>query len=172
MIPSNSTVATSSIPSIRSPLSIVSIMPCLDVRVSVDSSADVVMDAAQHLLEERANWVLEQDLNKGDFEEPVLRTEMQVRARNDGTALRSMATLLQREVDALDLKMREEISMLKHDIQIEMNSRKAELKEQQNSFDPRSAQSLHDVAQRSRDGDRIEHQVGCYTSILSAGEEE
>ncbi|KAE8260147.1 hypothetical protein A4X13_0g528 [Tilletia indica] len=100
------------------------------------------MDAARHLLVERANWVLEQHLNKGDFEEPELRTEMQVRARNDGTALRSMATLLQREVDALDLKMREDISMLKHDIQIEMNSRKAELKEQQNSIE-QEIQDLH-----------------------------
>ncbi|KAE8244644.1 hypothetical protein A4X13_0g6405 [Tilletia indica] len=118
---------------------------------SEDSSADVVMDATRHLLVERGDWVLEQHLNKGDLENEAylfsaalaeLRTETQVRARNDGAALRSMTTLLQREVDALDLKMREDISMLKHDIQIEMNSRKAELKEQQNSIE-QEIQDLH-----------------------------
>ncbi|CAD6884848.1 unnamed protein product [Tilletia controversa] len=116
-----------------------------------DSSAFVIMDATRHLLVERGDWVLEHHLNKADLENEAylfsaalaeLRTETQVRARNDGAALRSMTTLLQREVDALDLKMREDISMLKHDIQIEMNSRKAELKEGQNAIE-QEIQDLH-----------------------------
>jgi len=118
-----------------------------------DTSADVVMDLTRRLLIRRGEWVLENHLNKGDLENEAylfsaalaeLRTETQVRARNDGAALRSMTTLLQREVDALDLKMREDISMLKHDIQIEMNTRKAELKEGQNSLE----QEIQDLQNR------------------------
>jgi len=44
-----------------------------------------------------------------------LRTELQVKARNDAAALRSLTTLLQREVDSLNQKMREDINTLKHE---------------------------------------------------------
>lgn len=44
-----------------------------------------------------------------------LRTELQVRARSDAAALRSITTLLQREVDGLGQRMNEEINTLKHE---------------------------------------------------------
>lgn len=44
-----------------------------------------------------------------------LRTELNVRARTDGLALRSATNLVRREVDALDQRMREEIGGLKHE---------------------------------------------------------
>jgi hypothetical protein len=44
-----------------------------------------------------------------------LRTELNVRARNDGLALRSATNLIRREVDALDQRMKEEVGGLKHE---------------------------------------------------------
>jgi hypothetical protein len=44
-----------------------------------------------------------------------LRTELQVRARHDAAALRSITTLLQREVDGLGQRMGEELGGLKHE---------------------------------------------------------
>ncbi|CAO1613503.1 unnamed protein product [Parajaminaea phylloscopi] len=73
-----------------------------------------------------------------------LRTELQVRARNDAAALRSITTLLQREVDGLSQKMKEDIEQMKHDIQVDMNNRKGEAKEEQNSLD----QEIQDLNNR------------------------
>ncbi|PWN21602.1 hypothetical protein BCV69DRAFT_235936, partial [Microstroma glucosiphilum] len=73
-----------------------------------------------------------------------LRTELQVRARNDAAALRSITTLLQREVDSLSQRMREDIERMKHDIQVDMNNRKGEAKEEQNSLD----QEIQDLNNR------------------------
>jgi hypothetical protein len=44
-----------------------------------------------------------------------LRTELNVRARNDGLALRSATNLIRREVDALSQRMKEEVGGLKHE---------------------------------------------------------
>lgn len=55
-----------------------------------------------------------------------LRTEVQMTARTDSIALRSMNSRLQREVDSLSQKMREEINSLKNDNQIDLNQRKEE----------------------------------------------
>ncbi len=44
-----------------------------------------------------------------------LRTELSVRARNDGLALRSTSSLIRREVDALSQKLKEDIGTLKHE---------------------------------------------------------
>ena len=44
-----------------------------------------------------------------------LRTELNVRARTDGLALRSATNLIRREVDALDQRMKEEVGGLKHE---------------------------------------------------------
>lgn len=73
-----------------------------------------------------------------------LRTELQVRARNDAAALRSITTLLQREVDGLSQKMKEDIEQMKHDIQVDMNNRKGEAKEEQNLLD----QEIQDLNNR------------------------
>lgn len=73
-----------------------------------------------------------------------LRTELQVRARNDAAALRSITTLLQREVDGLSQRMKEDMETMKHDIAVDMNNRKGEAKEEQNSLE----QEIQDLNNR------------------------
>lgn len=55
-----------------------------------------------------------------------LRTEVQVKARNDGIALRSVVNGLQREVEALRQRLGEDVGTLRGEIQIDMNMRKEE----------------------------------------------
>jgi hypothetical protein len=47
-----------------------------------------------------------------------LRTELSVKARNDGTNLRTMAATVRREVDTLEQKIKEDIQTLKHEYAI------------------------------------------------------
>ena len=72
---------------------------------------------------------------KGDLENEAylfsaalaeLRTEVQMTARTDGIALRSLNSQLQREVDSLAQKMREDMNSLKNDNQLDLNTRKEE----------------------------------------------
>lgn len=55
-----------------------------------------------------------------------LRTEVQMTARTDGIALRSLASQLQREVDSLSQKMREDMANLRNENQLDLNNRKDE----------------------------------------------
>ena len=55
-----------------------------------------------------------------------LRTEVQMTARTDAIALRSLNSQLQREVDSLSQKLREDINTLKNDNQLDLNNRKEE----------------------------------------------
>jgi len=47
---------------------------------------------------------------------------------NDSAAMRTATSALRREVDRLDIKMKEDIATLKHEIQMELDSRKNEAK--------------------------------------------
>lgn len=80
-----------------------------------------------------------------------LRTELSVKARNDGIQLRSTASLIRREVDSLSQKLKEDIGTLKHEcvqdvcflfcadrlhsIEMDMNNRKAENRSDQKGYD-------------------------------------
>ncbi|WVQ79174.1 hypothetical protein IAT38_001270 [Cryptococcus sp. DSM 104549] len=64
-----------------------------------------------------------------------LRTELSVQARNDGLALKAMAGAIRREVEGLEQKMKEDIQTLKHDIEMDMNNRKAETRTEMKGFD-------------------------------------
>lgn len=44
-----------------------------------------------------------------------LRTELSVRARNDGLALKALTGAIQREVQGLEQKMKEDVQVLKHE---------------------------------------------------------
>lgn len=55
-----------------------------------------------------------------------LRTEVQMTARTDAIALRSLGSQLQREVDSLGQKMREDMANLRNDNQLDLNNRKEE----------------------------------------------
>jgi hypothetical protein len=115
--------------------------------------AEAIMEALRHLLISRGKRVLDHHISKTEVDNQAylftaalseLRTELQVRARSDAAALRSMVTLLQREVDGLNQKMREDTGAMKHDIQVDMNNRKSEAKEEQNTLE----QEIQDLNNR------------------------
>lgn len=115
--------------------------------------AEAIMESLHLLLVTRGQEVVDSHMNKTEAENQAylftaalaeLRTELQVRARNDAAALRSMVTLLQREVDSLNQRMREDVASMKHDIQVDMNNRKSEAKEEQNTLD----QEIQDLNNR------------------------
>ncbi|KAI9001180.1 hypothetical protein BD414DRAFT_24883 [Trametes punicea] len=64
-----------------------------------------------------------------------LRTEISVLTRNETAAMRSATAALRREVDALDGRMKEDIAQLKHEIQMDVDSRKNEAKNDLKSID-------------------------------------
>ncbi|CDO74064.1 hypothetical protein BN946_scf185043.g114 [Trametes cinnabarina] len=64
-----------------------------------------------------------------------LRTEISVLTRNETAAMRSATAAVRREVDALDGRMKEEIAQLKHEIQMDVDSRKNEAKNDLKSID-------------------------------------
>lgn len=47
-----------------------------------------------------------------------LKTNSQVKSRNDGVALKSMTAVLQREADSLQQKLKEDMQKLHSDIQV------------------------------------------------------
>ncbi|KAJ1598134.1 hypothetical protein NDA14_005754 [Ustilago hordei] len=115
--------------------------------------AEAIMEGVRHLITTRGRQLAHACLNKSDVENQTylfkaalseIRTEVQVRGRNDAAGLRSITTLLQREVDALEQKMKEDVERLKHDIQVDMNNRKAESKEEQNNLE----QEIQDLNNR------------------------
>ncbi|KAG1468454.1 hypothetical protein G6F56_003820 [Rhizopus delemar] len=64
-----------------------------------------------------------------------LRTEIQVLRKNDMQMLQAELSLLIREVDILDQRLNEGISTMKNDIQMDMNNRKNETREDQKAMD-------------------------------------
>jgi hypothetical protein len=78
-----------------------------------------------------------------------LRTELSVRARNDGTALRTAAGAIRREVEGLEVKIKEDVQTMKHEyvqsvmisgvltisIEMEMNNRKDDTRTEMKGFD-------------------------------------
>ncbi|WFD41569.1 heme o synthase [Malassezia psittaci] len=106
--------------------------------------AEAIMDLTRKILQERGEQLVLQHIDRSYLDNRLylfssalseLRTEVRVRARNDAAALRSLTSLLQREVDGLSQKMQAEIERLKHDIQVDMNHRKHEVKEENNSLE-------------------------------------
>ncbi|KAJ1021142.1 hypothetical protein NDA16_003928 [Ustilago loliicola] len=115
--------------------------------------AEAIMEGVRHLITTRGRQLAHACLNKSDVANQAylfkaalseIRTEVQVRGRNDAAGLRSITTILQREVDALEQKMKEDVERLKHDIQVDMNNRKAESKEEQNNLE----QEIQDLNNR------------------------
>ncbi|KAI0786380.1 hypothetical protein C8Q75DRAFT_808370 [Abortiporus biennis] len=72
-----------------------------------------------------------------------LRTEMTMRTRNGSAALRTATAALRREVDALDGQMKEDIATLKHEIQMELDSRKNEAKNDLKRMDIQNEELLN-----------------------------
>ncbi|KAG9317542.1 hypothetical protein JVU11DRAFT_1748 [Chiua virens] len=57
-----------------------------------------------------------------------MRAEQSARSRNESTAMRATIAALRRDVDRLDVKMKEDLNNLKHEIQMELDTRKNESK--------------------------------------------
>ncbi|MBW0466782.1 hypothetical protein O181_006497 [Austropuccinia psidii MF-1] len=64
-----------------------------------------------------------------------LRTEVRVKARNDGIVLKSASNGVQREIDNLKQKLKEDIGTLKNELQLELNGRKEETNDAQKKLE-------------------------------------
>ncbi|KAH8106198.1 hypothetical protein BXZ70DRAFT_1037990 [Cristinia sonorae] len=100
-------------------------------------TARSLMRAVRALLIDRIGKVKRDALTLKDLESQAylfraalseLRTEMTMRARNGSAPMRTATSALRREVDALDGRMKEDIGTLKHEIQMDLDSRKNEAK--------------------------------------------
>ncbi|WVW86916.1 hypothetical protein I302_108971 [Kwoniella bestiolae CBS 10118] len=107
-------------------------------------SARALMEAVREMIKKRGTQTGENMVGKEDAENAAylfnaalseLRTELSVQARNDGLALKAMAGAIRREVEGLEQKMKEDVQVLKHDIEMDMNNRKAETRTEMKGFD-------------------------------------
>ncbi|PBK72636.1 hypothetical protein ARMSODRAFT_851001, partial [Armillaria solidipes] len=98
-----------------------------------------LMRATRALLVDRVGRVRREGLTAKDLDNQAylfraalseLRSEITMTTKNDIAAMKSSGTVLRREVDKLDVKMKEDLGFLKHEIQMELDSRKNEVKEQ------------------------------------------
>lgn len=97
------------------------------------------MRATRALLVDRIGRVRREGLTIKDLDNQAylfraalseLRAEQTARSRNESAAIRSATAALRREVDRLDVKMKEDLGTLKHEIQMELDTRKNESKAQ------------------------------------------
>ncbi|KAL4081809.1 hypothetical protein V8B97DRAFT_100135 [Scleroderma yunnanense] len=96
-----------------------------------------LMCATRALLADRFDRVKRDGLTRKDLGNQAylfraalskLRAEETARSRNEITAMRERVATLRREVDRLDVKMKEDLGNLKHEIQMELDTRKNESK--------------------------------------------
>ncbi|KAG1839051.1 hypothetical protein C8R48DRAFT_751464 [Suillus tomentosus] len=102
-------------------------------------TARSLMRATRALLVDRIDRVRREGLTVKDLDNQAylfraalseLRAEQTARSRNESATIRSATAALRREVDRLDVKMKEDLGSLKHDIQMELDTRKNESKAQ------------------------------------------
>ena len=135
------------IPSIRHPFNTNRFVNTLESRGEFDrSTAEEIMRATKALLTVAEEEAARDLVAKTDLENEAylfsaalseLRTEVQMTARTDGIALRSLNAQLQREVDSLSQKMREDMNSLKNDNQLDLNNRKEEASTDINTIEQR-----------------------------------
>lgn len=87
-------------------------------------SSQTLMEATRSMIVERSAQTRERMLANEEMENQAylfkaalneLRTELSVRARNDGTALRTAAGAIRREVEGLEVKIKEDVQTMKHE---------------------------------------------------------
>ncbi|GFZ49637.1 hypothetical protein JCM24511_07038 [Saitozyma sp. JCM 24511] len=107
-------------------------------------SAETLMQAVRKIIVRRSEQTRDDMLGKEDMENAAylfraalseLRTELSVKSRNDGVALKAMTAAIQREVDSLEQKLKEDVQTLKHDIEMDMGNRKSETRTEMKGFD-------------------------------------
>nr|GAT54070.1 predicted protein [Mycena chlorophos] len=100
-------------------------------------TARSLMRATRALLVDRMGRVRREGLTVKDLDNQAylfraalaeLRAEFTMNTNNDSASMKTATTALRREVDRLDIKMKEDIATLKHEIQLEFDSRKNEAK--------------------------------------------
>ncbi|KAJ6614315.1 hypothetical protein B0H10DRAFT_1803857 [Mycena sp. CBHHK59/15] len=100
-------------------------------------TARSLMRATRALLVDRVGRVRREGLTVKDLDNQAylfraalaeLRAEISMSTNNDSATIRTATAALRREVDRLDVKMKEDIATLKHEIQMELDSRKNEAK--------------------------------------------
>ena len=135
------------IPTIRHPFNTNRFVNTLETRGEFKrSTAEEIMRATKALLTVAEEDAARDLVAKTDLENEAylfsaalseLRTEVQMTARTDGIALRSLNAQLQREVDSLSQKMREDMNSLKNDNQLDLNNRKEEASTDINTIEQR-----------------------------------
>lgn len=95
----------------------------------------MLMQVSRELLGREEGRAGGEMLSKGDLENEAylntaalteLKTETTQKSRNDSIKLRSLTSSLQRDMDSISQRLKEDIQSLKSDIQLEMNGRKEE----------------------------------------------
>ncbi|WOO76593.1 putative protein [Vanrija pseudolonga] len=111
-------------------------VPAPNARVLMEGVRGLITARTQRAVDTQLS-VEEMDNNAYLFKAALseLRTEMSTRARNDGLKLRAVANAIRREVDGLDQTIKESVLQMKHDIEIDMNNRKAETTAELKRFD-------------------------------------
>ncbi|KAJ3785102.1 hypothetical protein GGU10DRAFT_269975 [Lentinula aff. detonsa] len=103
------------------------------------ATARSLMRATRALLVDRIGKVRREGLTHKDLDNQAylfraalseLRSEITLNTKNDSATVQSATTALRREVDRLDVKMKEDIATLKHEVQIELDNRKNEVKDE------------------------------------------
>lgn len=93
------------------------------------------MRATRALLVDRIGRVKREGLMHQDLDNQAylfraalseMRTEMTMRTRSESATISTQCAALRREADALDAKMKEDLTTLKHEIQMDVDSRKNE----------------------------------------------
>ncbi|CAO0797804.1 unnamed protein product [Mucor circinelloides] len=106
--------------------------------------AEVIMKGMKFRLRECTASVKQQLLLTSDLENESylfkaalseLRTEVQVMRRNDMQMLQTDLSLITREVDSLEQRLSEGVADMKNEIQMDMNNRKNETREDQKEMD-------------------------------------
>ncbi|WVN86831.1 uncharacterized protein L203_102004 [Cryptococcus depauperatus CBS 7841] len=107
-------------------------------------SAIALMEGVKEMIIERGKTTRDTMVGKEEMENTAylfnaalseLRTELSVQTRNDGLTLKTMSGAIRREIEQLEQKMKEDIQTLKHDIEMDMNNRKAETRTEMKGFD-------------------------------------
>ncbi|TEB30192.1 hypothetical protein FA13DRAFT_1734012 [Coprinellus micaceus] len=100
-----------------------------------ESTARSLMRATRALLVDRIGKVRREGLTQKDLDNQAylfraalneLKNEITAMTKNDSAGIRTTTTALRREFDKLDVKMKEDVQNLKHEIQMELDTRKNE----------------------------------------------
>ncbi|KAF9423167.1 hypothetical protein BGZ94_008384 [Podila epigama] len=119
--------------------------------------AEVIMRAmkallGQHTTRIRKNMLTSADLGNESYLFKAalteLRTELQILRKNDAAALAIKSEIISRDIDSLNQKLREDITNVKSEIAIDMNSRRSDVREEQKALEIRiQSMSNHYMAQ-------------------------